>query len=187
MKKEIRILSNILWLLVFNQSAMMAQELITGDSLVLPLSQSNCVCCSKPYAEFDFWQGDWSVEDTQGKKVGDNKITKLEANCMLMENWKGVKGSSGTSINFYNKVDSTWNQTWVDNQGNVLELKGGLVNENMILKSKIIKGKKKAYYHQITWIPNKNGTVTQLWEQYDANGKLWQTLFKGVYIRKEKD
>jgi len=186
MKKEMRILSTLFLLLIFNQSAI-AQESITSDSLVLPLSLSDCSCCSKPYAEFDFWKGDWSVVDTQGSKVGDNRITKIEENCILKEEWSGVKGSSGTSINFYNKVDSTWNQTWVDNQGNVLELKGGLVNENMILKSKILKGKKKEYYHQITWTPNKDGTVTQLWEQYDANGKLWQTLFKGVYHRKKDD
>ena len=151
------------------------------------LSQSQCACCSEPYTEFDFWKGNWSVKDTSGNKVGDNTITKVESNCILKEKWVGSKGGTGTSINFYDKADSTWNQTWVDNNGDVLRLKGGLVNETMVLKSNIIKGKKMNYYNQIAWTPNQDGTVTQLWELYDVNKNLLHTLFKGIYHPKETE
>lgn len=145
---------------------------------------ANCACCTEAYKAFDFWEGDWLVLDTLGKKVGDNTITKLEDNCLLKEKWRGSGGSTGTSVNFYNKADSTWNQIWVDNQGYVLRLQGGLVQESMVLKSELLQGRKQLYYNQITWTPNSDGTVTQLWEIYAEDGKLLRTLFKGIYQRK---
>ncbi len=150
------------------------------------LNNLNCSCCEEPYKQFDFWEGEWYVLGVKGNKLGDNTISKTEANCILKENWKGAKGGTGTSINFYNKADATWNQTWVSNTGNVLRLKGAFINGKMILKSELIKGKKATYYNQVTWTPNQDGTVTQLWELYDKNEVLLRTLFKGIYHRKVK-
>jgi hypothetical protein len=42
-----------------------------------------------------------------GNKVGENSIKKIESNCILQESWKGQKGGAGTSINYFNKIDST--------------------------------------------------------------------------------
>lgn len=143
-----------------------------------------CPCCIAPHTDFDFWEGDWVVLDTAGNKVGDNTISKLEAGCLLQEKWRGKQGGTGTSINYYNKADATWNQTWVDDKGNVLKLQGQLEGNNMVLKGSLIKGKKMDYYNQITWTPNEDGTVTQLWEIYGVNHKLLRTIFKGIYHKK---
>ena len=184
MIKQERIFLIALAMLIFSQLGI-AQELTVGDSTDNTHVQVNCPCCYDSYTDFDFWKGDWYVTDTLGNKVGDNTISKIEANCILMEKWTGAKGGSGTSINFFDKSDSTWNQTWIDNQGGVLRLKGNLIDEKMILKSDLISGEKGDYYNQITWIPNKDGTVTQLWAVYGTDKKLLQVLFKGIYNRKE--
>lgn len=39
--------------------------------------------------------------------------------------------------------------------------------------------------NQITWTPNEDGTVSQLWEIYDKNGNILQTAFLGIYQRVE--
>lgn len=150
------------------------------------LAQSDCACCSTAYQQFDFWLGEWTVYTKDGNKVGENSISKIEDNCIMTEHWKGAKGLNGTSINYFDRADSTWNQTWVDNKGSVLRLKGELVEGKMVLKSELLKSPKgDEYYNQITWSKNEDGTVTQLWEAYAPGGALLKTLFKGIYHRKE--
>ena len=109
-------------------------------------AQTNCACCNETQKQFDFWVGEWIVLDSLGNKVGENQISKIEENCIVLEHWTGAKGGTGTSHNYYNKTDSTWNQLWIDNKGNVLKLKGQLESGKMVLKSDPdasgVKGKK---------------------------------------------
>ena len=144
-------------------------------------AQSDCACCTEKHIEFDFWVGEWIVSDTAGNKVGENTISKMESNCILREQWKGAGGGTGSSINYFNKADSSWNQTWVDNKGSVLELKGKLENGVMVLKSELIQGQTKKYFNQISWTPKEDGSVVQLWEIYGDDKTLLKTLFKGIY------
>jgi hypothetical protein len=70
---------------------------------------------------------------------------------------------------------------WVDDQGGVLELKGNLKQEAMVLRSDLLKGKESAmYYHRITWQPNEN-EVVQTWEVLDNTHQVKSLLFKGFY------
>ena len=67
-------------------------------------------------------------------------------------------------------TDKSWNQVWVDNSGYSLVLKGNLSNGSMILKSKLQKGDNGDFYNRVTWTPNKDGSVTQLWEILSTEG-----------------
>lgn len=153
----------------------------------LGISQDDCSCCTPPHDQFDFWVGDWEVFNEKGEKIGENLVEKLENNCILSENWEGKEGGSGKSFNYYDPADSTWNQLWLSNSGNILKLKGKAQTSKMILKSKPVKGEKGDYYNQITWTKNPDGSITQLWELYDLQGNLLNETFKGVYRKKEKD
>ncbi len=82
--------------------------------------------------------------DVNDSLIGTNTIKKQYDNCVLQEKWISSGKGRGTSYNFFDKTDGTWNQVWVDNSGYVLRLKGKLVNGSMILKSEIIEGKKGA-------------------------------------------
>jgi len=147
--------------------------------------KDNCNCCTENHTKFDFWVGDWVVKDTLGNKVGENKIYKIQDKCAIKENWTSASGSTGTSFNYYDRKDQTWNQLWVDNQGSQLVLKGTPEKNKMILKSTLQKGQKIAFfYHQITWTLRKDGTVLQHWEIYDKDHEKLNSLFKGVYHKK---
>ena len=151
-------------------------------------TDQSCACCTASHTQFDFWVGDWNVFDTTGTKVGENTIVKLEKDCILSEHWRGAKGSTGRSYNYYNAQDDSWNQTWVDSNGGSLLLKGKAGENKMVLKSDLVPGKKvDFYYNQITWTNNPDGTVTQTWEVFDQAGKKLGLLFKGVYKRKHKE
>lgn len=156
--------------------------LLMSTSLV-SFSQKDCKCCSENHQAFNFWVGTWEVFDTTGNKVGDNEITSIENSCALMEKWQGLKGGSGTSMNYYNQQDSTWNQVWVSSNGNVLNLKGSFENNQMILKSKPFLVDSTLCYNQIKWT-KINDTVKQVWEVYDNSGNLKRHIFTGIYKKK---
>lgn len=142
-------------------------------------------CDSEKYQEFNFWVGDWNVYNTNNKLVGTNTILKMQSNCVMQENWISNSGpSKGTSYNYYNKTDDSWNQVWVDNSGFSLVLKGNLENGSMVLKSDLIKGQKNTYYNRITWTPNKDGSVTQLWEILRKDDTILSEAFRGIYKKK---
>jgi hypothetical protein len=148
-------------------------------------SQTTCACCTESYKQFDFWIGEWNVYDTAGNKIGENLITKLENDCLISEHWTSVTGNTGRSFNYFDNNDSTWNQTWVDNQGTNLVLKGKAAPGKMILKSALQKGNSIDWYaNKITWTRNADNSVTQVWEIVDKNDKTLSIAFKGNYKRK---
>ena len=146
------------------------------------LSAQTCSCCDTVHRQFDFWVGDWKVTNTKGERIGENQITKQEDGCIIAEHWQGGKGGTGRSMNYYNKADSTWNQLWISNSANILKLKGKFHKDRMVLKSKLTTDKNGGkFYNQISWIKNEDGTVSQLWEIYNENSKVLDTLFLGIY------
>jgi len=148
--------------------------------------EKKCACCTEPYKQFDFWIGDWNVYDTLGNKIGENLIVSMQDNCLLQENWKS-KRSTGTSYNYYNAADNSWNQVWVDNSGNPLVLKGDFIDGKMVMRSELKKSKKGTeYYDQISWQLMPDKSVVQIWKQFDKQGDELTLLFKGVYRLKNQ-
>ena len=142
---------------------------------------TSCNCCSEDQKAFDFWIGDWMVYDTVGNKIGENKILSMQNHCVLQENWKSAN-STGTSYNYYNQQDNSWNQLWVDNRGNPLVLKGNFVGGKMVMRDELSKQRNgQMAYNQISWEKQKDGSVIQLWLVLDAEGKQIAQLFKGIY------
>ena len=139
-------------------------------------------CNSPEYSQFNFWVGNWNVYDSNDKLIGTNNVVKLTNACAIQENWVSKSSKSkGTSYNYYNKTDNSWNQLWVDNSGFSLELKGHYDKNAMILKSKLVKSKSGDFYNQITWTNNKDGSVTQVWDYLDENHQKIKEVFKGIY------
>ncbi|NUM42378.1 MAG: hypothetical protein HUU45_12195 [Leptospiraceae bacterium] len=150
------------------------------------VAQNNvCNCCTSEYKLFDFWLGDWLVYNKKGVKVGSNKVLSMQDSCLIQENWKST-GQTGTSYNYYNNADSTWNQVYIDNSGTVLELKGRFVNNTMTLKSKPIKSTKSNfyYYNRITWKKINENEVSQVWDIVTEKDSIINVVFDGIYKRK---
>ncbi len=147
---------------------------------------SPCTCCDEQHQQFDFWLGDWVVYQ-KGRMAGFNKIVKIEDGCVIRENWKSTESAyTGTSYNFYDKLDKKWKQIWIDNQGTVVELSGNRVGNKMILTSKEKTDENgKRFINRITWTNNSDGTVRQQWDQSEDGGVTYTTLFDGLYRRRK--
>jgi len=146
-------------------------------------SENQCKCCTDEHQQFSFWEGDWNTFTPDGKLAGTNKIVWLQDSCILQENWTSARGLyTGTSYNYYDASTNEWHQTWVDNQGGSLQLKGEWTGKSMVLKSETLQNQKgENYRNRITWTPNEDGTVRQLWEVSSDNETTWKAVFDGLY------
>ena len=140
--------------------------------------------CSAPvYREFDFWLGSWAVT-AQGKPAGTNRIESDLTGCVLVEHWTAAGGGRGTSLNFYDRATKAWYQSWMDQSGGALRLKGGFQNGRMILQSDAqTAANGSTTIQRVSWTPEPDGTVRQLWESTTDAGKTWTTVFDGRYTR----
>lgn len=149
----------------------------------VPANNSEAPCSGPEYRQFDFWIGEWDVVNPQGDTVGASRIERIEGGCALLENYTTTRGYSGKSINVYNQTREQWQQFWVDNQGDVLEFTGTLV-DNELRYTGESRGPDGVVLHKLTFFPISHDRVRQLWEQ-SGNGKGWQIVFDGMYHRKK--
>jgi tetratricopeptide (TPR) repeat protein len=157
-------------------------DALKGDPRWAAAIKALTPCASDEYRQFDFWLGDFRVEDPRGNYVGDNEITLHLGGCMLMESWQGLAGMNGMSMNFYEPADGTWNQIFVDNNGTPSAwppLKGKLEDGSMVLWSP--EGERRTRW---TWTKISDDKVRQMAESTADGGKTWQVVWDSTYVRK---
>lgn len=142
-------------------------------------------CEGTAHRAFDFWLGTWNVHTPDGKLAGTNRIEREYGGCVLHERYDTGRGYSGESLNIYDAPRKVWHQTWVDTAGTLLLLEGGLREGRMVLEGRTLGADGATTKHRISWTPNADGSVRQLWESTDAKGQ-WGTAFDGRYTRKER-
>ena len=144
-------------------------------------------CETLAHNQFDFWVGEWEVyhakEDTL---VGHNHIKEILNNCVIEENWTGISGFAGKSFNSYNPLDSTWNQVWVDVGGSTYHFSGRFKDDVMQLYGKTTINKKPVQFDMAYHFNRQEDTVRQIWKASNDGGETWNTLFDGIYRKKEK-
>ena len=92
----------------------------------------------------------------------------------------------GTSLNLYSAADRRWHQTWVDTNGWLLAMTGGLVDGTMVLAGEAPGPGGRMVTNRITWRALDDGRVRQHWETSADSGRTWQDAFVGLYRRKPR-
>lgn len=133
--------------------------------------------CADPHArEFDFWVGEWNVTSPDGKAAGHSRIESILDGCGISEHWQGAGGTVGVSYNAWDAKTKSWRQFWIDVHGDVLLLDGGWSDGHMRLQHS--DGQRLS---RITWTPNADGSVRQLWDTSADGGRQWKVEFDGLY------
>ena len=139
-------------------------------------------CSASEHRQFDFWLGDWEVRGPAGKVAGQNSITSAHGGCVVLENWKGTGGVTGSSFNVYDPERKKWRQTWVDSTGGILDLEGTFADGRMVLAS--TPASKSDAINRIAWERLPDGRVRQVWEVSSDGGATWKTSFDGYYTKR---
>jgi len=147
------------------------------------VAHADAPCSGPEYRQFDFWVGEWQVQGKAGKLAGINRITQEYGGCVIHEHYATGRGYSGESLNTYDAARKVWHQTWVDDSGLLLTLEGGLVGKDMVLEGVAPTPAGVMAKQRITWTPNPDGSVRQLWEVSTEPGK-WKAVFEGLYTKK---
>ncbi|HZI28858.1 MAG TPA: hypothetical protein VFD64_11890 [Gemmatimonadaceae bacterium] len=151
-----------------------------------PGAQQPSRCASASYRQFDFWIGEWEVSDSLSRRLGSNRIERVLDGCVLYESWSGATGARGHSFNAFDPGDSKWHQTWVDNEGTVLMISGGIVNGEMVMEGERRLADGTQTLERITWTPNADGTIRQIWQSSRDRGMRWSIVFDGLYRRRAR-
>jgi hypothetical protein len=141
---------------------------------------------SEAYRQLDFWVGEWEVQGPKGKMAGASSVQLILNNCVVFENWTGASGYTGKSFNLYNAQTRKWKQIWVDDRGGMLEFTGEFKDGAMRYAGQSTAQNGKPVQDRLTFFPLAEGRVRQLWEQSADQGKTWNTVFDGTYIRRKK-
>lgn len=146
-------------------------------------AQQPAACAATQHRQFDFWIGTWDVTAPGGQRAGTNRIERILSGCALYESWEGATGSRGHSFTAWDPGDNKWHQTWVDNEGTVLMIAGGLVNGEMVMEGERRLADGTRQLNRLTWTPNADGTIRQIWQTSRDQGMRWTLVFDGLYRR----
>ena len=102
----------------------------------------------------------------------------------MLETWRSANGTTGQSYNYYNPDTDKWRQVWVS-VGAIIDYEGGLTEAGSMKLIGTITYHATGQSAPFTgeWTPNEDGTVTQHFEQYNADTDEWATWFTGIYTR----
>ena len=158
-----------------------------GTSLLYAQNNTQKKCySSEEFRQFDFWVGEWNVQDSTGAQLGESSVQRILDGCVILENWENKNsGYSGKSFNYYNANLNTWEQKWIDNQGVPIEFKGNFFPEEKALKFDGIafeNGKEVSY--KLNFYSKEADYVQQQFFRYDELKKSWVLIFDGHYHRK---
>ncbi len=134
------------------------------------------VCVKPEHRQCDFWAGRWDVfVSGSNRLVGHSQVEKLYDGCVLRENWTGVGGGAGGSLNLYQAVTGRWRQTWADSTGGMTEYSGQLVGSDMRFLAAETDLRTGAFLvRRMTFSPLPDGTVRQLIEVSPDSGTSWK-------------
>ena len=138
-------------------------------------------CEAPEFRQFDFWIGDWVVQDTAGQRLGTSRVERIEGGCGIQENWTDRSGLTGRSINVYQPVSKTWTQLWAASWGATLLLEGRYENEQMILTGDVLGSDGAPEKQRTTWSRGRSGGVRQVIERSRDGGRTWTNAFDGRY------
>ena len=149
----------------------------------LPVSSQ---CTAAQYRQFDFWIGDWDVIDRDTKStVARATISAILGGCVLLEEYRGLKGHDGRSFSGYDAPRGLWHQTWVTNSGNYLAIEGTFHDHMMVLSgAEILTGGAQRLVRG-TWEATADG-VHEVAVRSTDGGKSWTNWFDIEFVRRAR-
>ena len=149
-------------------------------------AQASPTSCSAPiYHQYDFWVGDWTVTNKQGKVVGTDSVTRQLDGCVVYERYIDAGDKSvGIGMSSAQPGNKTWHQTFMDDSGVVVTLDGTFHDGVMELRGTNYPAGG-AVMSDALWIPH-GSVVEEIWKVSTDAGRTWKVRFDGFFHRRGK-
>lgn len=139
------------------------------------------------YRRFDFWIGDWDVQQTGVPRApigASSHVERLLGGCVIFENWEpGSGGPAGKSFNIYNRVTKKWEQYWTDAAGTITHYIGEFRDDgNLYYEADQFATTNKL---RMTFFNQGPDQVRQLGHTSTDGGRTWNVSFDLTYVRKK--
>jgi len=143
-------------------------------------------CAARPESrQFDFWIGEWRVENEKGEKAGDSSIQLILGDCVIFENWTSVRGMTGKSFNTWNPYRKKWQQSWVADTGDVQDFRDGEFKDGVMrFLAEAVTREGKPILRRLSFHHLNKDRVRQHSERSLDGGKSWATEYDFAYLRK---
>lgn len=145
-------------------------------------------CLFQPESsQFDFWIGEWRVHPSRATQiVGHSRIEKILSGCVLLENWTGTNGWSGKSFNSYERRSGRWQQTWVDQSGQITRFVDGQAGEGvMSFRTEPVEDGGVRSEQRLTFTALGPDRVRQHSQRSTDGGRTWEDQYDFIYERVE--
>jgi tetratricopeptide (TPR) repeat protein len=136
------------------------------------------------FRTFDFWVGDWEARTEDGILQGHNRIERVLGGAALIERWTGATGYRGISLNRYDRRADTWRQTWVDDQGDIVEFVDGVAADGRLA---FVATDADGGRRRLTFTDGGPDAFRQLSERSDDDGRTWTVEYDFRYRRMAPD
>jgi len=155
------------------------------DEVLAAARKSTQPCTVSPeFRQLDFWIGEWEVQ-SNGQPAGSSSVQLILGDCVIFENWTGVRGVTGKSFNIYDSVRGKWKQTWVSDRGVITEFVGEFKDNKMEYLTEVIGADGNKRLRRMTLFNLGPDRVRQFSEGSMDGGKTWNVEYDFVYIRRK--
>ncbi|MDP9193309.1 MAG: hypothetical protein M3P06_16550 [Acidobacteriota bacterium] len=140
-------------------------------------------CQSVPeYRQFDFWLGEWDVEQN-GQKIARSSIQLILDECVIFENYE-AQSYSGKSLNMWDAQEARWEQHYTDTAGSSTTFIGKLEDGKMVMITDSIRNGANVKT-RMTYSKEGPDRVRQFLETSLDGGKTWASAYDGMYVRRK--
>ena len=159
----------------------------TAAPSVTPPAETQTVPCKagglqQNARQLDFFHGEWTVSAEHGPALGTASITSDLSGCLTEESYATDKGYGATSFFYWDPVSRSWWRTYIDSEGQRVELRGGLVDGRMVLTGTEPGHDGRSLQVRVTLEPVSASVVRQEWA-VSEDGESWQTEIALLFTR----
>ena len=162
---------------------------VVGCAAPVATTAQTPACDGEAYRQLDFWVGEWDLS-WQGQdgtiQTGSNRITRDEfGDCVVTEHFDGAPSMTlkGMSVSVYDPRSESWQQTWVDNQGGYIALRGGLGEDGVFALETVAVDDTRPTFRMI-WQDISDDALRWHWQQKNAQSGAWEDRWVINYSRR---
>lgn len=132
--------------------------------------------------QLDFFHGVWTVSAEHGPALGTASITSDLSGCLTEESYATDRGYAAASFFYWDPITRAWWRTYIDSEGERVELRGGLVNGRLVLTGTEPGAGGRSLKVRVTLEPVSADVVRQEWA-VSEDGEAWETEMALVFTR----